>query len=231
MSYCTKCGEIIGENDSFCGKCGSKLRKENQLENVEAVCNNEEIESQNIETVKKTWWIEINGSIDGPFSLLEINNYYACKEISETTMLSMDNSHWITYSELRNNEATKNTKQKKSPTNLIAYLIAWSPIILSGFNFFFPSIPSTNKLIVFGIFNSLLCFIDSIIVSSSDKQAPSIGWMFFIPVYLYQRSKNLSKSQALLLTWLIAFFISIFVPFGDIYNIFHNNSTNEWWEP
>jgi len=96
------------------------------------------------------------------------------------------------------------------------WLIAWMPLLIALFEAFVFNLYNYNSLVYYitiVIIYSSLVSIDTKNIKDSGRTAPSLGWIFFLPVYLYQRSKFLGKTQAPLITMLIAVFFSLFIPF------------------
>lgn len=108
----------------------------------------------------------------------------------------------------------------KAVHDTFPWLIAWTPAaFLLGQLAITGSLSSANQLLVIALevlTYSTFIVIDSRSIEKAGRLAPSIGWLFLVPVYLYQRSKLLKKTQAPFITNLIVIAFVILLPFLNV---------------
>lgn len=228
MSYCTKCGNKLQSDDKFCAKCGNEVNGQFQAgqENFKAIVNENERNSGQCEEEGKKddkWWIEVNNQADGPFSQIEIMNLYSCKEIADNTRVRNDKGNWvplhesgIQYADLligNGNSTIKKTSSSEVKDTYI-FMCALAPIFGAIIELFIPVLSNNfwAGLILYQVLYGIFGALDDNELKKAGLTPPSLGWIFFVPVYLYERSKRASKSQSPLITWIIALIISFGIP-------------------
>lgn len=118
------------------------------------------------------------------------------------------------YDELKLNQKKRYIEQenekirRKEISSSVSDTAIWFLIISLSIMTFIEAGGYSIHILIYFIINSGFIILDSSILKKHDIVPPSLGWIIFIPVYIWKRNKSLYKSQYTFWFYLIAPFVS-----------------------
>lgn len=183
-----------------------------------------------MEETQPKWFYELSGKRVGPVSEAEII------ELIKTNIISYGDSVWTAgYSDWVNVEQSEfkhhlilNTPPPLSGgkiNNTLVWLLAFAPIISVLLIFIILGVVyegSEYRMLkayysgefwwVAIIVNILLSLCDESILKKSGHDTSKFrGWVWLVPVYLFQRAKILKQNNAYFIVWIVCFAVSLLV--------------------
>jgi len=242
MAFCSKCCNQVDEGDSFCGVCGTKIELQIDKKNEEKASEKILSESEYRNLDDKIWFYEHNGERKGPISENKII------ELIKTSIISYGSSVWkkglsdwqkIEYTEL------KIHLQNISPPplsgeyvkNTLVWILAFAPIIglileyIVGFIQHGTNMGHSIALDVdnnkywymtVGLNISLALFDERILNKAGINTDKFKGWIWLVPVYLYQRAKQTKQKRTYFIVWIVCLLLVPFITKSETANSYDN---------
>lgn len=185
-------------------------------------------EANNAQGDSVIWFYEENGSRIGGVTEKEIASLIENGTITYGTSVWKEGfPEWLI---IENTELRKYLAKVSPPplkgekvNNTVVWVLAFAPVIgifLEGFiaGLLYGdsyrvelAISNAEFWYVTVALNIILCVLDERKLKSAGQDTSKFkGWVWLIPVYLYQRAKKLNQSLAYFIVWLICFAIMIF---------------------
>jgi hypothetical protein len=178
-------------------------------------------------SIEKKWFYENGGRREGPVA------ESAVIEMIQTGKISYGSLVWEkgfqNWQQVENTELSVYLREVSPPplsgeqvNNTFAWILAFAPLIGSIIQGFIVGIKyadiieklspmqimsySENYWYVTLLLNIALSFLDErALAKSGHNTAKFKGWVWLVPVYLYQRAKNLKQSNAYFIVWCVCF--------------------------
>lgn len=176
-----------------------------------------------------TWFYEENGSRIGGVSEDEIISLIENGTISYGTSVWKEGfPEWLS---IENTELRKYLEKVSPPplkgrkvNNTVVWVLAFAPIIGLNLEGFIAgllygdsyraeaALSNAEFWYVTVVLNIILCVLDERKLKSAGQDTSKFkGWVWLVPVYLYQRAKQLNQNLAYFIVWLVCFAIMMFV--------------------
>lgn len=175
---------------------------------------NPETSSQDI-----LWYYAEENKRKGPYAYNDFLKFIAEGVVKRDTLIWHGSGDWI---------AAKDTELSKfftSPpplpgsnvSNRLPWLIVLVPIVGSIVEMLTGVDASTGieVILAYVAVNTLLCIWDESRLKKAGHDAPSIWWIFLIPVYLWKRAKKLNQKRSYFWAWIFMCILSLFVPYSE----------------
>ena len=221
------CAKESSNDAAFCQNCGTKFIRSNE------------------NSIK--WYYEENGSKSLALSELELINKIKLGDLTFGSHIwtegmpnwqSLENTAFVKY---LSRDIPPPIDENRVDNSIIIFM-SWMPLISMvvqsiwstirvNENRFGSSINSvilefnsngTTFIIISMVVYTFLGYLDSRILKSAGHKHVNLGYLFFIPVYIYKRSKALNQNHAHLITWVLNCAILVFFPTEILIFIYKN---------
>jgi len=167
------------------------------------------------------WFYEEHGQRKGPISQSEMAEMIKTEKISYGSLVwNKDLPNWT---KLENTKLASYLQRVAPPplsgeyvNNTYMWILAFAPIIGQVIEGIFLSLKygsyreGNDFLFVTVILNIALSWLDSQSLMKAGHNTDKFkGFVWIVPVYMYQRAKHLKQSQVFLIIWVIAFILSV----------------------
>lgn len=226
--FCPSCGKENANGAKFCFSCGAKigfaLTKEAAPSDI--ITSNGVLEEQSdATTTDKLWFYEQGGQRKGGITEIEIANLIRSGVLSRRSSVWKNGlSDWVKVenTELRNyfNHGEPPPLTGEHVNNSVVWVLAFAPIL--GFileyvvaGMVYDSEYSAERAVSNGkfwyitlILNIGLSYWDEKRIKAAGTNTESFsGWVWLVPVYLFQRAKALKQNLAYFIVWIVCFVI------------------------
>lgn len=164
------------------------------------------------------WYYALNGRRLGPVSNGDITRLLAQGTITnESLVWTAGFSDWlpIARTTLRKPLAEPPPLTGCAVNNTFVWIVAFAPIIGTFLEYLVAGATHSNRNNLWFItlaLNIVLTATDDWMLKQAGHDTKKWGWMWWlVPVYLYKRAKALNQSLAYFTTWMICFFVSLFL--------------------
>lgn len=190
--------------------------------------NKDHSEANNSEKENVTWFYEESGSRKGGLKEAEIISLIESGTITYGTSVWKEGfPEWLN---IENTELLKHLEKASPPpltgdkvNNTVVWFLAFAPIIgifLEGIiaGLFYGdsyraevAVSNAEFWYVTVALNIILCVLDERKLKSAGQDTSKFkGWVWLVPVYLYQRAKKLNQNLAYFIVWIVCFAIMTF---------------------
>lgn len=164
------------------------------------------------------WYYALNGRRLGPVSNEDITRLLAQSTISnESLVWTAGFADWlpIARTTLRKPLTEPPPLTGCAVNNTFVWIVAFAPIIGTFLEYLVAGATHSNRNSLWFItlaLNIVLTATDDWMLKQAGHDTKKWGWMWWlVPVYLYKRAKALNQSLAYFTTWMICFFVSLFL--------------------
>ena len=164
------------------------------------------------------WYYALNGKRLGPVNNAGITHLLAQGAISNDSLVwreGFDNWTPIGQTSLRKTVTGPPPLTGSAVNNGFVWAVAFAPIIGTLLQYIIAGASHSNPKTLWFItlvLNIALCGVDDHILKQAGHDTKQIGgWVFLVPVYLFKRATALNQSLAYFTTWMICFFVSLFL--------------------
>ena len=230
--FCPSCGTENADGAKFCFSCGTKIGIELTKQATSAVDGIHDISTssdismdQSVDATERLWFYEQGGQRKGGVSEVEIAN------LIKSGILSFGSSVWkkgfSDWMKIENTELRKHFDDSTPPpltgehvNNTVVWVLAFAPIIGLMLEYFvagmvYHSEYSAERAVSNGkfwyitlILNIGLSYWDEKRIKLAGTNTEKFsGWVWLVPVYLFQRAKALKHNLAYFIVWIVCFVI------------------------
>jgi len=165
-----------------------------------------------------SWYYVLNGKRIGPVPDACITQLLGEGTIDNGTLVWRNGfNDWIPIAEtsLRKTITGPPPLTGSAVNNSLAWTVAFAPIIGTLLAYVIAQANNSDPANLWFItlaLNITLCLIDDHLLSKAGHDTKKFGaWAWLVPVYLYKRATALKQSLAYFTTWMICFFVSLFL--------------------
>jgi GYF domain 2 len=170
--------------------------------------------STHMEQAVEGWYYVSNGTRAGPLDGARMRQLLAAGTMTNATQVWKPGfGGWMPAGEtaLRQTPTEPPPVPGSAVNNGLVWTVAFVPLAGSILGLML-GLVGWPLAILFLAVNITLCFIDSGVLGKAGYDTSAFGgWAFLIPVYLYRRAKALDQSLAYFATWMVCFFLSLFI--------------------
>lgn len=176
------------------------------------------------ESTSKIWYYESNGDRVGPVTEAELSDLIKSNILFSSSLVWKEGfGSWVNIAET---DLKKYLDTKSPPplagdkvNNTVAWVLAFAPIIGYLLQYFIAGVLWGDNFqqnvdsiwYVTLVLNVVLGIIDERKLDKAGHSTNKLrGWVWLVPVYLYQRAKLLKQSLSYFVVWLVCFFIVLF---------------------
>lgn len=227
---CQKCGKANAMNFMFCYECGARLN------GVASESNKQLVKKSSIENnIHKTgWYYEDAGTRRGGISESAMISLIKSGKVGYGSIIWREG--YQNWTPIENTELRTHLGVMAPPplmgehvNNTIVWILAFAPLIgqfmenviagaIHGDTLLASvAVQSGQYWYVTLILNICLSFFDETKLSKAGHDTKKFkGWLWLVPVYLYQRSKKLNQNLSYLIVWIVCFaFIILLGSYGS----------------
>lgn len=172
----------------------------------------------------KEWYYAIDETVYGPIYRSEIIWLFNSRQIFNNTKVWKNGMpDWIDYdqTDLINNVTTPPPLHKIEIDNSYVWSVAFMPLSCLVLKMLFINSSRYTALFIsfcIGLISIVICIVDERTAKKSgyDTKELLLWAILFIPVYLFRRAYLFKQSMGYAITWLISYFILVFMNLGII---------------
>lgn len=199
---------------SFTKSNESQLESELVMTNLPESQINSDRSSQDAQ-----WYYVHKGKRKGPFRYNEVQRLVEEGVIKRDTLIWHVRGDWIaaSHTELNKFFASPPPLPGSSVSNRLPWLVVLVPIVGAIVELLAGVKMSTGieVMLPYLAANTLLCAWDERNLKKAGHDAPSVWWVFLVPVYLWKRAKKLNQKRLYFWAWIFALILSMFVPHSE----------------
>lgn len=211
----------IEQSNDICNLSGKNLGEtiEPQIEFEVVVNPTDSQENLTASSQDILWYYVEKNKRKGPYAYKDFLKFIAEGVVKRNTLIWHGAGDWL---------AAKDTELSKfftSPpplpgrnvSNHLVWLLALVPIVSA----IVEMLTGTDKSIGIEVIlpyltvNTLLCIWDVGRLKKAGHDAPSVWWVFLVPVYLWQRAKKLNQKRSYFWAYIFLGILSLFVPHSE----------------
>ena len=162
------------------------------------------------------WHYEANGKSVGPVSINEIEGLIGSGAVDRDTLVwKQGQSDWkrAIETELEHHFMTPPPVLAEKVNNTYVWVLAFAPAIgafLEGFISGAAGVSMDSLWWVTLVLNIILCAVDNKVLGNAGYDTSKFkGWLWLVPVYMFQRAKALNQGKAYFIVWLVTFFLYV----------------------
>ncbi len=164
------------------------------------------------------WFISRNGSREGPLQDPEVASLIQSGQVGrETLVWTFGLQDWkpAIQTRLAGLFSVPPPLVGDAINNTPMWILAFAPIIGSVGQVVLAPVfetPASNLWFLTIILNIILCLIDERVLTRAGHSTSRFkGWIWLVPVYMYQRAETLRQPKTYFALWICSLFISIFI--------------------